>query len=215
MPTYVETQDLYEYEQDESHGRGMMAMVLPPDDSDDGRLFVPSQSSQASQTSPYRNQKQPRPSMTQDTQALLNDDSPALDLNLVASQSSQASGLGLQPSSISSVQQGQASSSQVDRWIDFQVQRGHNYDNVVFALERTSFNSALALDVLGSWNPGEDLPRKPGIFTEEDDRVLMGGNAREMKKLEKLHGEELMDKRFELLSEWDSMASQPREADEP
>lgn len=42
----------------------------------------------------------------------------------------------------------------------------------------------------------------PGVWSEEEDKVLMGCNSREMVKLQEKKGAEHMEKRMDFLNLW-------------
>ena len=83
------------------------------------------------------------------------------------------------------------------------MQLGHPEERVVYALERTSMNSALAQIVLDALASGSGLPSDvPGVWTEDEDAVLRGGDSREMMRLERWHGRVAYAYRLEVLEEW-------------
>ena len=103
----------------------------------------------------------------------------------------------------SPAKQGYATSSQIDKFFEYQARRGFDEDTVIWALERTSFNSALAQEVLTSQKTDGSLPRKPGIFSEEEDIIMRKGDAREMRRTQLFHGTDLFWARVEVLNGWD------------
>lgn len=74
---------------------------------------------------------------------------------------------------------------------------------VIHAIERASGIKQLVELVLQ--NIVDDKPLPPhilGIWSEEDDRVLMGADSREMKKLQERKGAAHMERRMEFLNLW-------------
>lgn len=74
---------------------------------------------------------------------------------------------------------------------------------VVYAIERASGIKQLVELVLQSMVDDKPLPvHVPGVWSEEDDKVLMGADSREMKKLQERKGAAHMERRMEFLNLW-------------
>ncbi|KAI4746312.1 hypothetical protein E4T50_03333 [Aureobasidium sp. EXF-12298] len=84
-------------------------------------------------------------------------------------------------------------------WIDSQVALGHAEDTVIAALHTTSFNPKLAALVLAAH--GEEV-NIAGVWTEEDDKIAEGSDARAMRKLETKHGKGSVEARLKWLADW-------------
>lgn len=96
-----------------------------------------------------------------------------------------------------------ADPADIEAFIEGQLKLGHSEERVVYALERTSMNSALAQHVLDALASGAGLPRDvPGVWTEDEDAALRGDDSREMMRLERWHGREAYAYRMEVLEEW-------------
>lgn len=95
---------------------------------------------------------------------------------------------------------------QIEEFVASQVRLGYNADDVFFALEKTTMDSALTKEVLKrigrtsekihKRNRAEALPMDmPGVWTNEHDEALLGGDARKMKHVELWHGIERAEAR--------------------
>lgn len=74
---------------------------------------------------------------------------------------------------------------------------------VIYAIERASGIKQLVELVLQSIADDKPLPAHvPGVWSEEDDKVLMGADSREMKKLQERKGAAHMERRMEFLNLW-------------
>lgn len=208
---YTETQDLFD--RAESQETDLMGMPMPDHDSDDDtRLPLPepipasdnssfsSSSDDGSQTPTSTNHQDRRPVPNQDTQGLLDAETPASDFDLPFPTSSPPSHPNFTRSP-SPKKTREATSSQIDRFIEYHARRGFAEDTVLWALDRTSWNSARADDVLSAKARGAGLPRRPGIFSEEDDEVMRGSDARLMQRLHRFHGNEIYWDRCGFLNE--------------
>lgn len=83
-------------------------------------------------------------------------------------------------------------------WIDAQTAVGHAEENVIAALRRTSFNPKLAsvvLEASGNVNIA-------GVWTEEEDRIVEGSDAKAIRRLEGKHGKGSVVKRLQFLTDW-------------
>lgn len=74
---------------------------------------------------------------------------------------------------------------------------------VIYAIERASGIKQLVKLVLQSIVDDKPLPTHvPGVWSEDDDKVLMGADSREMKKLQERKGAAHMERRMEFLNLW-------------
>lgn len=74
---------------------------------------------------------------------------------------------------------------------------------VIYAIERASGIKQLVELVLQSIADDKPLPAHvPGVWSEEDDKILMGADSREMKKLQERKGAAHMERRMEFLNLW-------------
>lgn len=74
---------------------------------------------------------------------------------------------------------------------------------VIYAIERASGIKLLVELVLQSIVDDNPLPTHvPGVWSEGDDKVLMGADSREMKKLQERKGAAHMERRMEFLNLW-------------
>lgn len=74
---------------------------------------------------------------------------------------------------------------------------------VIYAIERASGIKQLVELVLQSIVDDNPLPTHvPGVWSEGDDKVLMGADSREMKKLQERKGAAHMERRMEFLNLW-------------
>jgi len=88
---------------------------------------------------------------------------------------------------------------------------------VAYALERTSQDRALADIVLqemlktcpeGGGENDFTLPSAPGIWTEEEDQLIVCGRVEDLKALRKKYGEDLLDERIEWLACWNRIRAE-------
>ncbi|KAG9956487.1 hypothetical protein KCU98_g17398, partial [Aureobasidium melanogenum] len=83
-------------------------------------------------------------------------------------------------------------------WIDAQTAAGYAEEDVIAALRQTSFNPKLASMVLKA--RGEvDIA---GVWTEEEDRIAEGRDAKAIRRLEVKHGRDSVTKRLQFLDDW-------------
>ncbi|KAI9818905.1 MAG: hypothetical protein M1827_007726 [Pycnora praestabilis] len=93
--------------------------------------------------------------------------------------------------------------TQLDTWIDTHIARGHSEDDVLLSLKCTSMATLLASAVLQSLAAGEGVPRDMrGVWTEEEDAWVEGGDGRRIEALERRHGKEAFDARCRFLMEY-------------
>lgn len=84
-----------------------------------------------------------------------------------------------------------------------QKEFGASEKQVIHAIERASGIKQLVKLVLQSIVDDKPLPTHvPGVWSEEDDKVLMGADSREMKKLQERKGAAHMERRMEFLNLW-------------
>ncbi|KAI4853324.1 hypothetical protein E4T44_00910 [Aureobasidium sp. EXF-8845] len=84
-------------------------------------------------------------------------------------------------------------------WIDSQIAIGHAEETVFSALRATSMNPKLAAAVLEAKGKHVDAA---GVWTEEDDRVAEGRDAKAIRKLKGKHGKGSVEKRITFLAQW-------------
>ncbi|CAD0087653.1 unnamed protein product [Aureobasidium vineae] len=84
-------------------------------------------------------------------------------------------------------------------WIDAQISAGYTEDAVIAALRKTSFNPKLAVMVLEA---GEEEADVAGVWTEEEDIIVEGSDARAIRRLEVKHGKGSAMARLKFLSDW-------------
>ncbi|KAG9829350.1 hypothetical protein KCU98_g13949, partial [Aureobasidium melanogenum] len=83
-------------------------------------------------------------------------------------------------------------------WIDTQTAAGYPEEDVIAALRQTSFNPKLASMVLKAG--GEvDIA---GVWTEAEDRIVEGRDAKAIRRLEVKHGRDSVTKRLQFLDDW-------------
>ncbi|KAL9081644.1 MAG: hypothetical protein Q9159_007165, partial [Coniocarpon cinnabarinum] len=61
-------------------------------------------------------------------------------------------------------------------------------DTIIWALERTSFNSRLASEVLAHYSKRGTLLRKPGVWSQSDDAAILGSNGAKIREVKEFHG---------------------------
>ncbi|EEP76369.1 predicted protein [Uncinocarpus reesii 1704] len=91
---------------------------------------------------------------------------------------------------------------ELDQWIESRLKTGRAKDEeqIIQALSYTSMNPYLADMVLDRLKEGSDVPTDiPGIWTEEEDRLLETGNGYDVQKLQEKHGAEYFDIRGQYL----------------
>ncbi|KAL1861213.1 hypothetical protein Plec18170_001728 [Paecilomyces lecythidis] len=84
--------------------------------------------------------------------------------------------------------------NEIDHWIDTRVSTGkaQNEQQAIHALRCTCIDLDLADVVLKYLAKGKGIPQNmPGVWTPEDDRCLLGSNAREVERSIEKHGMEL------------------------
>ncbi|CAK3995921.1 hypothetical protein B0A50_04318 [Lecanosticta acicola] len=97
----------------------------------------------------------------------------------------------------------QTSTPDLDAWIATMEVRGFKTSDVIRALKCTSMDPDLAELILREEKAGMGFPKDvPGIWSEDEDRVLEGGNAIAIKALVKKHGWDGYDARREFLEEY-------------
>jgi TRF2-interacting telomeric protein/Rap1 - C terminal domain len=74
---------------------------------------------------------------------------------------------------------------------------------VIFAVERTGGIKEMMEIVLQALSEGRELPTgEKGIWTEEEDKILMGADSREMKRLAERKGTDEVERRMDFLNLW-------------
>lgn len=85
-------------------------------------------------------------------------------------------------------------------WIDDQIKDGgYSEETVISSLRQTSFNPKLAAVVLQAQAEEVDVA---GVWTEEDDHIAEGSDAKAIRRLEGKHGKGSVEKRITFLAEW-------------
>jgi TRF2-interacting telomeric protein/Rap1 - C terminal domain/Rap1 Myb domain/BRCT domain, a BRCA1 C-terminus domain len=93
----------------------------------------------------------------------------------------------------------------LDAWISQRAREGRDQDLLIAAAEATNMHMKLADVVYASLERGNGIPRDlKGVWTEEDDELLMGTDARGVKRVLEKHGQRSMDERFECLEVWNA-----------
>lgn len=81
--------------------------------------------------------------------------------------------------------------------------RGHEESRVIDALKCTSMNLDLAELVLMHMKAGKGIPDDvPGVWTNEEDEQVEGGNARALRLLEAKHGWPACAARLQFLEDY-------------
>lgn len=90
--------------------------------------------------------------------------------------------------------------ARLDEWIDSHVADGMEAEDVALALKCTSMEADLAEEILPYLAKHKSIPSDlRGVWTEEDDKDLDASDARNITRLEKKHGKEGFDARWEFL----------------
>ncbi|KAF2239514.1 hypothetical protein EV356DRAFT_513822 [Viridothelium virens] len=144
---------------------------------------------------------------TVETQALFDADTlDEADLRIPSPETSFIQ--GAPPSSLPSQHPEQRHDPQSDmaelrEWMRDLVGAGHDYNQVVRALQATCLDTGLALQILPGLESGESIPENMmGVWTAQDDEHLEGSDGRLLKRLSKKHGDHLMTERREFLRDW-------------
>jgi hypothetical protein len=91
----------------------------------------------------------------------------------------------------------------LDEWIATQMVRGHSDHACMQAMLCTSMRPDLAELVLLGEKARTGMPRDvPGIWSEYEDRVVEGGDAAALRRLEAKHGWDECEARMKFLAEW-------------
>ncbi len=91
----------------------------------------------------------------------------------------------------------------LDAWVALRVAEGRDMDLLLTAAAATNMHKKLADTVYESLDSAKRIPKDTkGVWTEEDDKVLMGTDAREIKRVEDKHGQRSVDERWECLGVW-------------
>ncbi|KAI9672969.1 MAG: hypothetical protein M1817_003133 [Caeruleum heppii] len=94
-------------------------------------------------------------------------------------------------------------SVELNDWIDSLIARGCHEDDVLLALKCTSMTIPLAQVVLIALTKGEEVPHNvPGVWTQKDDEVLRGNDARAIKAMEEKHGGRAFAERVKFLENY-------------
>ena len=78
--------------------------------------------------------------------------------------------------------------SSISAFLTRMVSKGYTEDNVISALRMTSTRGHLASLIIPTLSSGARLKDQRGVWTEQDDHDLEGGNGRGIKRVEEKHG---------------------------
>ena len=162
------------------------------------------------------NEAQPK-----DTQALLSEEPQAVDFLLPAPDGDWAKGtsfsFALGPSasleevirkdhgtdSPGGIDEEEDLNAQMDAWIDAHISRGISPEAIEKALKSASMDIVVADTVLGELAETGVIPSGVrDVWTEEDDGVLQGPDARKIESLRRKLGEDECDRRLEFLDKY-------------
>jgi TRF2-interacting telomeric protein/Rap1 - C terminal domain/Rap1 Myb domain len=91
----------------------------------------------------------------------------------------------------------------LDAWIALRTAEGQDATLLLEAAETTNMHKQLADLVYESLERGSGVPENMrGVWTKEDDELLMGTDARGIKRVQEKHGPRGVDERFECLGVW-------------
>ncbi len=91
----------------------------------------------------------------------------------------------------------------LDTWVQLRTSEGKNKNHLLTAAEATNMHKKLADAVYESLRHGRGVPRDvPGVWTEEDDALLMGTDARGVERVERKHGARSVKERWKCLDVW-------------
>lgn len=91
----------------------------------------------------------------------------------------------------------------LDTWLSLRIGEGQDPSLLLTAAEATNMHKKLADAVYASLERGEGVPRDVrGVWTKEDDEVLMGTDARGIARVERKHGKTSVEERWECLGVW-------------
>jgi len=175
--------------------------IPPPDDGwdDEDSGAEASSESEPTATEVY----DPWP-VIQDTQAILRDKTPALDLDVPDPEGgwdlvvpSSPSPMPSHPHAVSELSDVDA---QTEAWINSHAAEGISVDHVIAVLKATSMDTGLAEEVLKLVGKNGRMPKdKRGAWTETDDEDLGATDARKIRRLELKHGKDCLTARWEFL----------------
>lgn len=93
----------------------------------------------------------------------------------------------------------------IDDWLHFRTSAGQDPILLLTAAQATNMHKSLADTVYERLMAGEGLPEDVrGVWTQEDDEALLGGNARQVERVEGKHGNGKggVGERWECLGVW-------------
>ena len=146
--------------------------------------------------SPVNDLVRPHPVRRSTSEILGRSESPFIDLGLPRPPSD-SSGHAARESTTAQIRLRPCNPGFIERFL----QRGVEREVIVDAMERTCYDLFFAAALLCCWQNGEETPRRSGVFTEEDDRVMHGTSATAMRESIRYHGERLYNIRFDLLND--------------
>lgn len=90
----------------------------------------------------------------------------------------------------------------IEAWMEGHIRNGNTGEHVILALNCTSMNAELADRVLALLSAGHEIPNDmPGVWTEEDDEIVLGSETRKIQGLLQKHGSDFYNERFKYLEE--------------
>lgn len=94
-------------------------------------------------------------------------------------------------------------SERLESWMATMKVRGHHESAIIEAVKCTSLQLDLAEFVLMHVRAGKGIPTDvPGVWSEDEDEQLEGGNARAIRSLEKKHGWDACRARLNYLEQY-------------
>ncbi|KAF7504271.1 hypothetical protein GJ744_002529 [Endocarpon pusillum] len=91
----------------------------------------------------------------------------------------------------------------IDSWVQLRVSEGKDIKLLLTAAEATNLHKTLADSVYESLERGRGIPTHVrGVWTKEDDGLLMGTDARGVERVERKHGATSVAERWECLHVW-------------
>lgn len=93
----------------------------------------------------------------------------------------------------------------LDAWVNLRVAEGRDIALLLTAAEATNMHKKTADMVYESLESGNGVPGNVrGVWTREDDELLMGTDARGVMRVQEKHGRRSVDDRFECLGVWNA-----------
>jgi telomeric repeat-binding factor 2-interacting protein 1 len=90
----------------------------------------------------------------------------------------------------------------VAAWMEEHIRNGKTGEHLIMALDCTSMNAELADRVLALLSAGHEIPSDiPGVWTKDEDEILLGSETRKIQNLLQKHGSDFYNERFKYLEE--------------